>query len=62
MPSSGMLRRVTLVRTDVWEERIPKNHQDAKNLRVMNNVSSNQQPKHAACFGCWLLLTLFLVR
>jgi hypothetical protein len=39
-------------------------YQGEENWRVRNNVSSKQQPKHAAkrCFSCWLLLTLFLAR
>jgi hypothetical protein len=48
MPSSGMLRRVALVRIDVSEERI------TSIMRVTRNF--------AACFGCYLQLTLFLAR
>jgi hypothetical protein len=44
----GLLRRVVLVRTDVSEEWI------ATIITVTRNFT--------ACFGCWLLLTLFLAR
>jgi hypothetical protein len=41
-----MLRRVTLVRTDVSEKHRLHNQGD-KNQRARNNISNNQQPKHA---------------
>jgi hypothetical protein len=39
MVSSGMLRRVALVRNDVSEESV--HHQGDKNRRAKNNVSSS---------------------
>jgi hypothetical protein len=48
MPASGVLRRVAVVRTDVSVERYRVYHQDDKNRRVRNIVSSNYQPKHTA--------------
>jgi hypothetical protein len=41
MPSSGMLRRVALVRTDVSEELGRLHHQGDKNQRTGNDVSHN---------------------
>jgi hypothetical protein len=45
MPSSEMLRRVALVRSDISEEAYRLHHQGDKNRRARNNVSSNYQSK-----------------
>jgi hypothetical protein len=60
MASSGMLRRVALVRTDVSEELI------ASLIRVtrIGEVGTTLAVTwyfFAACVGCWLQLALFLV-
>jgi hypothetical protein len=47
-PSSGMLRRVALIRTDVSEGTYLLHHQGEKNRRARKNVRSNWQPKNAA--------------
>jgi hypothetical protein len=46
MPSSGMLRRVALVTTDISEERIASIFRENKNRQAKTSVSSNKQPKH----------------
>jgi hypothetical protein len=50
MPSSGMLRRVAFLRTDVSEDPIPS---------IMNSVSNNWY--FFAAWGCCIRLSMFLV-
>jgi hypothetical protein len=45
--SSGTLRRVVLVRTDISEEQIASIIR-VTGIGVRNNVCSNKQPTHAA--------------
>jgi hypothetical protein len=40
-PSSGMLRHVALVRTEVSEEPSTSNNQDNKNRCIRNDISHN---------------------
>jgi hypothetical protein len=67
MASSGMLRRVTLVRTDASEEisasfsRVTRIGELGKLAVTINRITLRRNIL-VARFGCWLLLTLFLAR
>jgi hypothetical protein len=70
MASSGMLRRVTLVRTDVSEElsfsfiRVTRIDELGITLAVTSNrcaLRRNTRHFFATCIGCKLQLALFLV-
>jgi hypothetical protein len=61
MASSGILRRVALVRTDVWEEisasfiKVPRVAEVGTTLAVTNNqrtLRRNTMYFFAACVGC----------
>jgi hypothetical protein len=69
MVSSGMLRRVAVVRTDVSEElstsfiRVTRISELETTLAVTGNRRTLRRTLYffSACVGCWLQLALFLV-